>query len=426
MVTNPEDAKESFLEAFRTYLDFARILNPEEPLTANDWKLKNLLQFGNIINNCGSDNEQLRLMNENLHIPLGLPQPSQCALLEDYEEKLKVLKLIANTPFVQIKGQSPKRIDKGLISRFTWAAIWVTPLETMKKWEETIKSNEPLDFRGMIMVFRYSLPLIINIWRGRDATNSAHLQRRPPKRDAPRQTALQRDQSRCVLVGSEDPEVAHIYPHASILSAKRCSQQTESLMKLWGDKVIEGFMEEMNLGHIDVAENMISLNCLIHFWMDQVKIALEPVEERSDPRNLALRFRILQDSKLRPMKGKKSEFDDDGLELNQDPNELLRDLRTPTGEPLGFYARNAETGQAIRDGHLFYVRTDDPIARPLPSIRILQVHYRMSSMMRLAGAVGDDDDDDNDDDEPPEESTTTPISESDSSHRNLDPFWGSD
>ncbi|KAK2051690.1 hypothetical protein LY76DRAFT_599163 [Colletotrichum caudatum] len=79
-----------------------------------------------------------------------------------------------------------------------------------------------------------------------------------------------------------------------------------------------------------------------------------------------------------------------GLELNQDPVDFFEDLQTPTKKPLRFYARSAQTGEVIRDGHLFHVRTDKPTARPLPSIRIMQVYYRMALMMRLAGAAEDD------------------------------------
>ncbi|KAK2051689.1 hypothetical protein LY76DRAFT_380028 [Colletotrichum caudatum] len=177
----------------------------------------------------------------------------------------------------------------------------------MKKWEATIKAGEPLDFRGTIMEFRNFWPHLIDFWRGKDANNP---QKRPARKDRPRQIALQRDQGQCVLLRSEDPEVSHIYSHASILNAQRCSQEIEALAKLWGRPIIKKFMKEMRMNNVDVPQNMISFNCLIHYWMDQVKISFEPVEEQSNAWQLALRFRILQDSKPRPEKGKKSEYDD--------------------------------------------------------------------------------------------------------------------
>ncbi|KAK1960885.1 hypothetical protein LY78DRAFT_324886 [Colletotrichum sublineola] len=144
--------------------------------------------------------------------------------------------------------------------------------------------------------------------------------------------------------------------------------------------------------------------------MDQFKIALEPVEELSDNQTLALRFRRLRGSKLRPIKGQKSKYDTSGLELNQDPKEILEDLKTSTGELLRFYARNVKTGEPIEDGHLFHVTTNDPIERPLPSIHIMQIYYRMALMMRLAGAAEEEDDDD-DPPDPPEEGAATPVSQ---------------
>ncbi|KAK2033774.1 hypothetical protein LX32DRAFT_670303 [Colletotrichum zoysiae] len=402
----------------------ARDLTPTEPSTAADWQLKNFVDFFDAVNGCGDDKERLSLMNENLHIPLGQPRERESVFLTDREEKLKILTYIAEQSFVQVKDDSPRKVDKGIISRFTWAAIWVTPLDTMKKWEATIKAGEPLDFRGMIMEVRHSLPRLVNFWRGKDANNP---QKRPARKERPRQIALQRDQGQCVLLQTEDPEVSHIYPHASILNAPKCSQEIEALAKLWGRQIIDDFMAEMNMDNVDVPENMISFNCLIHYWMDQVKIAFEPVEEQSNAWQLALRFRILQDSRLRTEKGKKSEYDDSGLELNQDPMDILEDLQTSTKKPMQFYARNAQTGEVIRDGHLFYVRTDDPKARPLPSIRIMQVHYRMALMMRLAGAAEAEDDDD--DDAPPDsrgDSVATTVSQSEMSQLDLDPHWDSD
>ncbi|KAK2015841.1 hypothetical protein LZ32DRAFT_125445 [Colletotrichum eremochloae] len=408
IATASEEAQRpDFLERLRDHLnnDHGSFMTPTTNMSGPE--LRALKQFVKLMEECDGDEARIARMSTNLALSLG-QTPAMDVYLEDYEAKMAILTFIANTPFVQVKGEPARKIDSGRLSRFTWAAIWLNPLETMQKWQQTIEAQEPFDFPGMIQGVMYTLPVLAKIWRGKH--DSANRQSRPSRKDAPKQTALRRDKSCCVLIGSEDPEVAHIYPHASITSATECSLATESLMKLWGDLPIRQFMKKMNMQHIDVAENMISLNCLIHFWMDQFKIALEPVEELSDNQTLALRFRRLRDSKLRPVKGQKSKYDITGLELNQDPKEILEDLKTSTGELLGFYARNVKTGEPIEDGHLFYVRTNDPIERPLPSIHIMQIYYRMALMMRLAGAAEEEDDDDNPPD-PPEEGAATPVSQ---------------
>ncbi|KAK1955799.1 hypothetical protein LY78DRAFT_421122 [Colletotrichum sublineola] len=266
IATASEEAQRpDFLERLRDHLnyDHGSFMAPTTNMSGPE--LRVLEQFINLMRECDGDDARLARMSTNLALPLGRT-PAMDVYLEDYEAKMAILTFIANTPFVQVNGEPAMKIDRSRISRFTWAAIWVTPLKTMQKWQQTIEAQEPLDFRGMIHEARHALPELAKIWRGKH--DSANRQSRPSRKDAPKQTALNRDKSCCVLIGSEDPEVAHIYPHASILSAKECSLETESLMKLWGDLPIRQFMKEMNMQHIDVAENMISLNCLIHFWMD--------------------------------------------------------------------------------------------------------------------------------------------------------------
>ncbi|KAK2052564.1 hypothetical protein LY76DRAFT_687787 [Colletotrichum caudatum] len=198
--------------------------------------------------------------------------------------------------------------------------------------------------------------------------------------------ALQRDNYRCVLLGSHDPEVAHIYPHASTSVARVCSEISTVLRSVWGDRPIQEFMREIDTDNLDIAQNMITLSSPIRFWLDNFKIALEPLEERSTENELVLRIRYLKDSSLRPKKGQQSNYDINGLSINTDPKRYLRDILTPAGHKLELDARHVQTGQRIRDGHVFSVKTTDPATHPLPSLRIMQVQYRMTLMIRLAGA----------------------------------------
>ncbi|KAK2023319.1 hypothetical protein LX32DRAFT_676668 [Colletotrichum zoysiae] len=263
---------------------------------------------------------ELNLMYEDQSIRLRqLHEPApENVCLEDYDEKMEILNFLAKASFVQAEREKAEPVKTFLINRFVWAAIWVAP-------------------------------------------------------------ALKRANYRCVLLGLYDPEVAHIYPHASIYLAGCCSL--------------------MRIRHIDAPENMISISCDIHLRMNNSKIALKPLEEISDKNELCLRLRHLKDSSLGPEKSHKSDYDTRAIPLNQDPKEVLKELLTHGGDKLELDFRNIQTGQRIRDGHVFSIKTNDPIHQPLPSIRIMQVYYRMAMMIRLAGAAEDDDGDDDDDDE---------------------------
>ncbi|EFQ32595.1 hypothetical protein CGRA01v4_09579 [Colletotrichum graminicola] len=406
----------------------------KKPVTAKDWKIQNLVKFVDAIEACGEDEEKLKLFYENLSISLGESQLPYRAFLEHYEEKLEVLRFIASSSFVQEEGQKARRIEHALINRFVWAAIWVAPIETFREWKTTIDNDEPLHFDNMTAKMKALLPELVNIWKGKNPSGSSNVQPRPARMEAPKRAALERDNYRCVILGSHDPQVAHIYPYASILNASRCSTMTRFVLReVWGDDAIRKFMDLMNMNHVDVAENMISLCCQIHFWLDHLKIALEPVEAMSNPHKLFVRVRHLADSNLRP----KRKGVDPTVPLDTDPKKVLEDLMTgATGsakQKIELSARHFNSGEPIRDGHMFLMETNDPQESPLPSIEIMKVAYRMALMIQLAGAAEDDDeyDDEEYDDAPdapdaPEDSVGTPDSETNFSAVDYDSLRGSE
>ncbi|KAK2046023.1 hypothetical protein LZ31DRAFT_564833 [Colletotrichum somersetense] len=300
--------------------------------------------------------------------------------LEDDDEKMEILTFVANASFIQAERGKAEPVKTFLINRFVWAAIWVTPVETIREWKAAVEDNEPLPFNEMVLTLRGVLPQLVYFSKFSQA----------PKRD----------NYRCVSLGLHDPEVANIYAHASIYLAGCCSLVSGTLKRLWCNGPIREFMKEMRIRHIDALENMISISCDIHLRMNNFKITLEHLEEISDNNELCLRLRHLKDSSLGPEKGHKSNYyDTRAVPLNQDPKELLKELLTHDGDKLELDFRNIQTAQRIGDGYVFSIQTNDRIYQPLPIIRIMQVYYCMALMVRLAGAVEDDDDDNDDDDE---------------------------
>ncbi|KAK1976267.1 hypothetical protein LZ30DRAFT_785680 [Colletotrichum cereale] len=349
----------------------------------SDQKLQALCQLCQSMMGSEDDKALLRLKLENLITNLDRSQLSQappCVYLEDHDEKLRILTFIANTPFVQGPGQPPTRVDKLYITGYVWAAIWVAPLETMRKWKQTIDDNLPLGFNAMLAHLQGALPQLASYWRARNTGNASA---RPRRQTRPKQIALERDKARCVLVKSQDPEVAHIYPFASMSNAQKCSLTSIALQHIWGNEPIRRFCAQMRQQTVDVEQNMLCLNCLIHFWIDQFKVALEPISVSKDNCKLFVRFRHLRGSAM-----KKDDAENGGVDLDRDPRDVLKDLEVKsTGEPFDFGLVHFQAVQRIEDGHEFVIETDDPDNRPLPSFEFMQVSYRMSLMIRLSGGA---------------------------------------
>ncbi|KAK2024319.1 hypothetical protein LX32DRAFT_643720 [Colletotrichum zoysiae] len=94
-----------------------------------------------------------------------MDEPPESVFLEDYEEKMAILDYIANTSFVQQPGMKAKRVKQTMVSRFVWACIWVTPIQTLRQWKATIDDDEPLPFDKMLSHLNAILPRLIQYYK---------------------------------------------------------------------------------------------------------------------------------------------------------------------------------------------------------------------------------------------------------------------
>lgn len=155
---------------------------------------------------------------------------------------------------------------------------------------------------------------------------------------------------------------------------------------VWGDHVLQNFVGFMQPDDqvVDTPGNMISLDPLVRHLLDDFRVALQPVEDKSTPTRLVLRYRRLLGSNLRPKRGACSPFDDGGMALEHDPR--LELCEWPQDDGSSDALLDYETGQSIRDGHEFAIETDDPVERPFPDVRVVRMAYHIALMISLAGA----------------------------------------
>ncbi|KAF6818257.1 hypothetical protein CSOJ01_01898 [Colletotrichum sojae] len=231
-------------------------------------------------------------------------------------------------------------------------------------------------------------------------------QDRPGLSESARAKCLERDGARCLITKTRNPLACHIYPHASIPYVREARKLTPVLFKVWGIRFFPGVWNIMRWDNLDNPVNMISLDCRIRRQLENFRVALEPVADKSTPTKLVLRYRRLFDSMLRPRRSittddpyaversrdprvKLRPYDNGGMELNRDPRlELRKWPREESGIGTGLDAciYDEETGQEIRDGFEFTVETDDPVERPLPDISIMRMAYMMALMITLSGS----------------------------------------
>ncbi|KAJ0163614.1 Laccase-1 [Colletotrichum tanaceti] len=283
---------------------------------------------------------------------------------KDLDAKMAILNYLCNTPIRFSTRQAPRLIKPNDVTPLTWAAFIIAPLEILQEWEQKVVNGELFDFEAILNNMNMQLPRL----------------------------ALQRDSGCCVLLGSTHGQAAHIYPWASIQQASKFSTSIRTaLASIWGEQLVEEFGAEMGVKTVDVPENMITLNCLIHFWLDRSMVALEPVPEKSKTDRLVLRYRHLMDSTIQSPSTV-------GIPLNTHPDTVIRPFKTRFGKMANCTAVHFQTLEAIEDGHEFFVETTDPVMYPLPSLRLMQIAYNMARMITLAGAAEKDEDPS---DEPP-------------------------
>ncbi|KAK7414663.1 hypothetical protein QQX98_006520 [Neonectria punicea] len=316
--------------------------------------------------------------------------PSTSAYEEDIVERMRILEYLATTPIRQNEYYEPERIHPHEITPLTWAAFIVAPIEQLKALENKVLNGDVLELSTILRVLKFTLPELALIWQARATSDPTKKQTRNPRS---KKTTLERDGGLCVLLGSPDAEACHLYPVASIQHASHFGTLLNDLSSIWGSQRIAAYKKRTGEHDIDIPQNMLALNCLIHHWMDNMKVTFEPIVELCTATTLVLRYRWLQDSEFRvKTRNQKRKREEEGVELHTHPNRILKPFDKKYGVDVDYSSVHFKTQKRIKDGYRLTITTKDPVKFPLPSIDLLQLHYQMARMIALAGAAEPDED----------------------------------
>jgi HNH endonuclease len=200
--------------------------------------------------------------------------------------------------------------------------------------------------------------------------------------------AEQRDDFCCVLTGQEMTvcEVAHIYPFYSL---KRGEEIFGSRYNFWeylkifwpGEKVTtweaELFPSGINEIGVEKVYNLITLAGDVYTAWNDGAFALKPISISNDNTTLKIQF-----------------FWQKTLKGTQGVTSLL--TRPPSTEGLKRFEGAFSTirffhksyDNLIQSGDIFELQTDDPIKKPLPSFKLLEMQWFLQRVVGMAGAAG--------------------------------------
>jgi HNH endonuclease len=195
--------------------------------------------------------------------------------------------------------------------------------------------------------------------------------------------AEQRDGFHCVLTGHPKRicEVAHIYPFYSLKKREEIFGPRynfwEHLKNFWPEEKVttweaEIFLSGVNEIGVDRIYNLITLASYVHSAWNRGAFALKPVFVSNDNTTLTVQF-FWQ----KPLEGTRVAS-------------LL--TRPPSTEGLtdsdGLQFRHKVRDTLLRSGEIFELHTDDPISKPLPSFKLLEMQWFLQRVVGMAAAAG--------------------------------------
>ncbi|OBR04819.1 Integral membrane protein [Colletotrichum higginsianum IMI 349063] len=294
----------------------------------------------------------------NFHSYRYQPMTSTLAYLDNIEQRLQLLKDIKTTKLKYTDPEvPPKALPAELITHVVWAAFMAAPIDALQTLLNNMQSGRVgyhalTDALGQVET---NLPILIHI-------------------------------KRCVLLGTTDPHVAHIFSHAAISHVSMYRSKLNCLATIWGDARINRY-QEAHGESLDVPQNMLSLNYTVHHRWDKAQVAFEPIGQVNNS-TIRVRLHLLEDTKLRSLKRKRDSSRDEFQwrnDLAQDPRETLKPFKDQFSSPSPLELRlvSSVTQHIVRDGHIFDIKARNPAH--LPSYELLDLQYRICLMATLLG-----------------------------------------
>ncbi|KAF2184436.1 hypothetical protein K469DRAFT_688896 [Zopfia rhizophila CBS 207.26] len=202
----------------------------------------------------------------------------------------------------------------------------------------------------------------------------------------------ERDRKTCILTKSGEPnEVTHIYPFSMRNEDSTIKQSLPSFWQnlgiFWSKERVDAWYNAIFPLGTEVCQNLICLAPHAHKYWEKAYFALKPIRISEDKKRLDIQFFWLSSNPYVPR-----------VNILQVPSLSALD-RGPNLARLF----NHETCAKISSGYEISLQTDDPVSRPLPDFRLLEMQWFLHRVTAMSGAAEpqDDchDDDDNSDDD---------------------------
>ena len=184
-----------------------------------------------------------------------------------------------------------------------------------------------------------------------------------------------RDNSECVLTKMGEPiDVAHLYPYS--MRNDRPSADPSNIWRMmrvfWSDSRVQAWEDAIFPNGTEVVQNLVCLAPNYHKYHGAARFALKPLELSADKRRLKLEFVWFP------------------LHKNSSSVDIFECPSIPHGlshGPNKIELWNVETRQILRSGDEIWLETDDPLLKPLPDWRILDMQWVFQRVAALSGAA---------------------------------------
>ncbi|ESZ95407.1 hypothetical protein SBOR_4202 [Sclerotinia borealis F-4128] len=200
--------------------------------------------------------------------------------------------------------------------------------------------------------------------------------------------ARERDGHCCVLSGESVIEVAHIYPFCRLSTSEENvfgvrHMFWEYLKNLWSEETVAAWQAELfprGLSETgdERVDNRITLSVTAHRQWNRGAFALKPISISDEDTTLKATMSLL----TIPLSTEDLDHNDGAFDH-------------------GNTTLNCSGPKAIKSGQIFELKTTDPIEKPLPSFKFLELQWALTRVIGMSGAAfpyepssGDDSDED--------------------------------
>ncbi|KAK2035525.1 hypothetical protein LX32DRAFT_678372 [Colletotrichum zoysiae] len=336
------------------------------------------------------------------------------AYLDDHSTKMTLIPQV----FAELEALGKAEVAKACL----WAALWTMPASQVEHLLGMLRDPvESIRMPGRFGAVHANFPILLKIFctekmSSKDIGGENEAVGPGPKKPhfkrnkLESQATLKRDNARCVLTGSPNPEVCHIFPFSALSRQEQVDTLLGIMAPVWGQDRIDKLLVKLtgrynpgasnNMNVIDQARNMISLNQQMHYFWGRGYFALEPMgmPECSDKEASVSRTASASSTPTRtppPRASKKSKVTQKEWSIRLRFHWLratnVPELRVPVDfseDPINrFQPPDPERPayRPIENGQIVTIKADS--FEKLPDYDILLLQWDILRMWRLAGGA---------------------------------------